>query len=92
MLGEEKVKVAPGSWEVIQRHTGKNKVVVEMQVAQHCWARENPQFWKGGGRSSISENNMVSGGSVKVTLKNIMGGPWIRRVDKTTDEAVMGRE
>lgn len=27
VLGEEKVEVVPGSGEVIQRHTGKNKIV-----------------------------------------------------------------
>lgn len=27
VLGEEKIKVVPGSGEVIQRHTGKNKIV-----------------------------------------------------------------
>lgn len=41
VLGEEKAKVVSGSREAIQRDRGNNTIVLEMQVAQYCWGREN---------------------------------------------------
>lgn len=43
VLGEEKVKVAPASGEVIQRHTGKNKIVLEMPSGSTLLGQGKPK-------------------------------------------------